>query len=145
MRRNSVYAIGLGLWATGAIWLLFHYFFPREDAFGAAPHPLEPWLLAAHGAFAFASLWLLGLLWIAHLPIGWFSGRRRWSGSVLFVVALWLAITGYLIYYAGDENLMSLAALLHWSVGLGAPAVFLVHRFVGEASPKARVEQRSRT
>jgi hypothetical protein len=134
-RRIIVYGVALGLWCTGAAWLLLHYFFPREGTFGRTPNPFEPWLLAAHGALAFASLWVLGLLWVAHVPIGWFSGRRRWSGSVVFVLALWLAISGYLIYYAG-EQLMSLAVLLHWSVGLGAPAVFLIHRFSGEKLAK---------
>src|SRR5215510_4702143 len=61
-RSRLVYTIGLGLWITGAVWLLFHYFMVQNGPYGPSPHPLEFWSLAAHGAFAFASLWLLGLL-----------------------------------------------------------------------------------
>ena len=57
-----------GLWGTGAAWLLLHYFFVQEGPFGPGPHPLEFWSIAAHGAFAFASLWMIGLLWSVHVP-----------------------------------------------------------------------------
>src|SRR5262249_54829122 len=77
-RRLAVYLISSGIWATGALWLLFHYFFVRETAFGPSPHPLEFWSRAAHGAFGFAALWLFGVLWGAHVIEGWRSLRRRW-------------------------------------------------------------------
>jgi hypothetical protein len=39
-----------------------------------------------------------------------------------------LAVTGYLLYYLGDETLRSAASVLHWSVGLGAPILYGAHR-----------------
>ena len=78
-RLLTVYGISLGIWASGAVWLLLHYFFEQEGQFGPAPHPLEFWSIAAHGAFGFATLWLLGLLWSVHIPAGWrtFAGVGR--------------------------------------------------------------------
>ena len=85
-RQLTVYSISLGVWLTGAVWLLAHYFMEQEGAFGPSPHPLEFWSIAAHGAFALATLWMLGLLWAIHIPAGWRSLRRRWTGSLMFGV-----------------------------------------------------------
>lgn len=128
-RALTVYTISLGLWLTGAVWLLAHYFLLYEGEFGPLPHPLEFWSIAAHGAFGFASLWLLGLLWSVHIPAGWRSVRRRWSGAVMFGVTAFLVVSGYLLYYLGSAEVLSVVAVLHWAVGLGCPALFLLHRF----------------
>ncbi len=53
-RRWLTYGIGLGLWLTGAAWLVFHYFLKTPSLFGPAENPLTHWWLAAHGLFAFA-------------------------------------------------------------------------------------------
>lgn len=128
-RALTVYAISLGLWLTGAVWLLSHYFLVYEGPFGPNPHPLEFWSIAAHGAFGFASLWLFGLLWSVHIPAGWRSVRRRWSGGVMFVLTAFLVVSGYLLYYLGSAEVISVVAALHWAVGLACPALFLLHRF----------------
>jgi hypothetical protein len=101
----------------------------QEGDFGPSPHPLEFWSLAAHGAFALATLWMLGLLWAIHIPAGWRSLRRRWSGSFMFGVAAVLVISGYLLYYLGNPDIIPVVAVLHWGVGLACPALFLLHRF----------------
>jgi hypothetical protein len=131
-RRLLVYAILFGLWASGAVWLLLHEFLQRKGAFGPEPHPAEPWVLKAHGAFAFASLWLLGLLWGVHVLNGWHAARRRWSGAVLLGVLGVLGVTGYLLYYSGDDAVRAIVSKTHWIIGLGAPALFLLHRFARE-------------
>src|ERR1051326_1224304 len=133
----SVYAIGLGLWATGALWLLLHYFFAPETPFGPSPHPLEFWSRAAHGAFGFAALWLFGMLWGTHIVEGWRALRRRWSGSAMFSMFAWLVVSGYLLYYLGGEQPLAITTLLHWSVGLLSPLPFLLHRFAVPPSKRA--------
>ena len=62
-RRWLTYAVLGGLWATGTAWLVLRYGMQRAGEFGPAPHPLQPWALRAHALFAFATLWLGGLLW----------------------------------------------------------------------------------
>jgi hypothetical protein len=128
-RVLTVYTIGLGLWLSGAVWLIAHYVLTYEGEFGPIPHPLEFWSLAAHGMFAFASLWLLGLLWSVHIPAGWRTLKRRWSGSVMLGVAAFLILSGFLLYYLGNREVISVVAALHWAVGLACPALFLLHRF----------------
>ena len=127
-RRLLTYVVGAGLWATGALWLLFHFFLQRQTDFGPTPHPLEYWWRSTHGFFGFASLWTFGLLWGAHVADAWKSGRHRVSGSALFAVLCWLIVSGYLLYYLGNDRLISVVSMLHWSVGLLLPVPFIIHR-----------------
>lgn len=134
-RRLTLYGVGLGLWLTGVLWLVFHYFMVRQTSFGPAPHPLEHWWLSLHGLFAFGTLGMLGLLWAAHIVGGWTSGRRRITGSLLALTLVALTLTGYLIYYPPSEDAAPAIGLAHWIGGLAAPIPFLVHRFWRAARP----------
>jgi hypothetical protein len=60
---------------------------------------------------------------------------RRWSGGVLFGVAMWLTVTGFALYYTGDPALDRAVALLHWIVGLAAVAAYLVHLLTQRSKP----------
>ena len=128
-RRLWLSGVGAGLWLTGALWLVFHYYMVRMTEFGPSPHPLEHGWLSLHGLFAFATLWMLGLLWGAHIVGGWTSGRRRITGSLLALALLELIATGYLLYYPPVEDSLATIAWLHWTVGLALPLPFLAHRF----------------
>lgn len=133
-RRWTVYGVGTGLWLTGLLWLIYHYFLQRHSDFGTQPHPLEFWWRAAHGFFGFASLWTVGLLWGIHVVKGWKLRRNRLSGSVLLAVLVWLIASGYLLYYVGNDEALATIALLHWAVGLALPLVFVAHRYLRRAS-----------
>lgn len=135
LRRRAVHLMGAGLWLSGALWLVFHYFVRATGEFGPSRHPLEPWWLDIHGAFAFASLWLLGLLWGVHMTAGWSAGQRRWSGGLMLGAFATLVISGYLLYYAGDDALRGAASVLHWALGLAAPLAFFAHRGLRRRHP----------
>jgi hypothetical protein len=127
-RKQLVNAVGLGVWASGTLWLVFHTFLQVKGEFGPSPHPLEPWWLKLHGVFAFASLWTFGLLWGVHLVQGWSLHRRRWSGSVLFGGVLVLIVSGWLLYYVGSDTARPVVSVAHWAVGLAALPLYLLHR-----------------
>jgi hypothetical protein len=133
-RRLGVYGVALTLWLSGALWLLFHYFVKRHGPLGVAPHPLEAWWLALHGASAFAAVWAFGWLWNAHIAKGWATGRKRWSGGLVVVTLASLILSGYLLYYVGREDVRAITSLLHWVLGLACPFPFLVHRFRNHSS-----------
>jgi hypothetical protein len=126
--RYLVWPIVAGVWASGVLWLVFHDFLTHRGEFGATAHPLEHWWLLAHGAFAFASLWLLGFLSVAHVAGRWEWRRQRGSGLALLAIYIWLVITGYLLYYAGDEQFRAAVSLGHWTVGVAALFFLLLHR-----------------
>ena len=132
--RLVVNAIGVGLWLTGALWLLFHYLLKRQGWL-VAVHPLETWWLRVHAAFAFGAIWTFGFLWGTHVVPGWWIRRRVRSGVLLVAVAGWLMLSAYLLYYLGDENQRFVVSVLHWSVGLSCPALFLAHRWRARAHP----------
>ena len=129
--RLAISLVGLGLWATGALWLIFHYFMRPVGEFGPEPHALEPWWLGLHGLFAFLSLTMIGLLCGLHVGKAWTSRRRRWSGSFLFGVLVLLSVTGCLLLYVGDDGAWGLTTPIHWMVGLALPVLYGLHRLIG--------------
>ncbi len=117
---------------------MFHNFLAKQGEFGPEVNPLEPWLLKLHGAFAVAAIWMFGLMWSVHVTRLWPLSWRRWSGGLMATVATWLIVSGYLLYYVGDDRARSIVSILHWGLGLAAPVFFLWHRvgFRGQA-PKS--------
>ncbi len=126
-RRWLTYGVLAGLWLSGAVWLVLRYFMQRHGEFGPSPHPLQPWLLRAHALFAFATLWLGGLLWAVHVAPNWRRHHRRMSGIVTAGALLILIASGYLLYYVADDRWRISVSTLHWLVGLAAIVPFLVH------------------
>ena len=126
-RKFLIYAILVSTWSSGALWLMLHYFAQRRGDFGIEPHPLEFWMLALHGACAFATLWLAGWIWTTHILPWWHGQRRRNSGIVLIAVAGVLIVSGYLLYYASGDAVREWVSLIHWCVGLAAAIPMVVH------------------
>jgi len=93
-RRWALYIIGVGVWLSGGLWLVFHYFLIQQGEFGPSTNPLEPWCLKLHGAFAFAAVWIFGLLWGIHISRLWPHKRKRWSGGIMTTVFALLILSG---------------------------------------------------
>lgn len=129
--RLLISVVGAGLWATGGLWLIFHYFMRPVGEFGPEPHVLEPWWLGLHGLFAFLSLTVIGLLCGLHVGKAWASQRRRWSGSILLGGLVLLSVTGCMLLYVGDDGAWGLTTPVHWIAGLALPAVYGLHRLIG--------------
>ncbi|MGH8630441.1 MAG: hypothetical protein ACREU7_06710, partial [Burkholderiales bacterium] len=64
-------------------------------------------------------------LW--HSWRAWRSQRNRLTGGIFAVLNLLLALTGYLLYYAGGEQVRSAASVTHWAAGIGFPVVLIWH------------------
>jgi hypothetical protein len=141
-RRKAALYCALGvLFGSGILWLVFHYFLMRQGEFGPQPHPLEAWWLRLHGASAFLVLWFAGLLWGTHARPGLLQPRWRVSGVLILAALALLAVSGYLLYYAGDDTLRDVVRLVHWLTGLALAVPLLVH-IVGIRRSK-RQRQRS--
>jgi hypothetical protein len=125
--RLWINCVGSGVWATGAGWLIAHYFVKPQDAFGLHSSS-EPWWLKAHGAFALLATWTGGLLWSMHVVKAWTRGLHRWSGGTLFGSLLLLIVSGYLLYYVGNDRARGIVSLTHWILGLAIPLAYLTHR-----------------
>jgi hypothetical protein len=141
--RAAIYVICAGVWLTGVLWLVFHYFLRTEGPFGFRNNPLEVWCLKAHGAFSFASLWLLGRLWAVHVMRGWNMRWRRWSGGSLVGAVFVLILSAYGLYYVDGKAWRDWTGILHWIIGILALAIFFIHR-MSKAAPTHKEAAHSR-
>src|SRR6266446_1651901 len=120
-----VYLVFGILLITGVAWMVFQ---ARLDE----GNHVSSLMLKLHGGAAMISLILLGAL-INHMRKGWKARRNRSSGLMLVLVILFLVITGYGLYYAGDEQLRSLISQWHAWIGLGLFLLLPLHALIGRA------------
>src|SRR3954471_7510316 len=113
--RLGLYATFVVLLATGLAW----------EAVG--PGSLASALMMIHGAAAMLALVLAGTLFAQHVPAGWSAGKNRRSGIFLLAVLGWLALTGYLLYYAGGESPRYYASQSHLWVGIATALIGALH------------------
>ncbi|HVM32008.1 MAG TPA: DUF4405 domain-containing protein [bacterium] len=127
--RRALYAVVFLIWLSGLLWLWVRGF-SDAPVEGAAAELWSPVLMEIHGALAFVFLWFLGSL-LTHMRRGLLLGRNRVSGLSLLSVALFLVLTGWGLYYFGDERLRVLTSLAHWGVGLALPLLLALHILLG--------------
>jgi len=126
MRRLAA-SLRYGLYVTAALLV----------ASGAPRNPSAA-LLRLHGAAAMVLLVLAGAAIALHVPGAWRERKNRLTGALLAGALGALALTGYFLYYAGDEALRSAAGWSHWGLGLALPALGALHVwFAKRASAKA--------
>ena len=135
--RRTTYVILAWTWLSGVLWLITHYFFTHTGEFGVEPSALEPWWLRLHGAAAFFSLWLGGLIWAMHARHGITRAKRRPSGLLLIGAFVLLAISGYLLYYLTGDDARDAMRLVHWLLGLAVAIPFLLHSLSARSARKA--------
>lgn len=133
--KRALYAVFLALWGTGVLWLVFHYFLRVAGEFGDAAHPLEFWWLRLHGLAGFAALVAVGTVLPVHARRAWQLGKNRRSGLAMKAWLLWLAATGYALYYFVSEANEAWLPLAHWIAGLALPLGGLLHIRLGRRRP----------
>jgi len=136
---------GVFLWLSGAVWLWLHYFGQKEGDFGPEINPLEPWMLRLHGAAMQVALIALGTLLVVHVWRGWGYRSQRVVGSLLVALIAALILTGYGLYYFGDDTWRPLVSLLHWGVGLAILPIFLMHYTSGRRLGAFRSKKTSKS
>lgn len=129
--KRWLYATAGILFASGLGWLIAHYLFAGRGDFGDAPHPSEPWWLRIHGAAAMGFLIALGSLLPGHISRAWHARRNHRSGLFMLTLVAVLILTGYGLYYAGDEETRPWISLLHWLIGVAAAAGLPLHVYLG--------------
>jgi surface polysaccharide O-acyltransferase-like enzyme len=152
MRRNSakltsphklwLYSVTLLVYLTGVAWAWLHYVVHGPGDFGVQIHPAEPWMLRLHGVGAMVILVLLGTLLPEHVRFAWHARRNRVAGLALIVFFVFLVLTGYALYYLGDEYLRSRTSWLHLAAGIALPAMIILHIWSGRRSSPQVVSQR---
>lgn len=139
--KKFLYSVFSLLWLSGALWLLFHYFMRVPGEFGITPHPAEIWWLRLHGLMVFAVLVALGSVLSNHARRAWQLKKNRYSGLLLKVLLLWLAITGYALYYFASEGNENWLPVLHWGAGISVPIMLVSHIRMGRKRGNVLVQR----
>ena len=84
-------------------------------------------LMQVHGAAAMVALVAIGGLLVQHVGKGWADRKNRWSGVVLLSSALWLTVTGYVLYYSGNDVTRHFAGRSHLWVGVALALALGLH------------------
>jgi hypothetical protein len=129
--RRWFYLACLGLYLTGAAWLVLHWRTQRSA--DGIPSEWQPWLMKVHGAAAMVVLVVLGTLIPLHIRRGWHAGINRMTGIIMIAVMGSLIVTGYGLYYFGDEQVRAITAAAHDVIGALSPVVIFWHVLRGRA------------
>ena len=129
--KKFLYSVFTLLWLSGLLWLLFHYFMRIEGDFGITAHPAEKWWLRLHGLMVFAVLFALGTVLPVHARRAWQLKKNRHSGVLMSSLFLWLAGSGYALYYLASEANADWLPVLHWGVGIVVPTIIVMHIRLG--------------
>jgi hypothetical protein len=123
--KAAVYLVFGVLLATGAGWM-FAQRHVEEEAWEKVPRLL----LKIHGGAAMLSLLVLGAVSL-HIKRGWRAKRNRLSGAALVAVNVFLAGSGYGLYYASSDELRDWLSRWHAWIGLGLTVIIPAHVIAG--------------
>lgn len=130
----SVYTVLALAFLSGAIWASLTWRRQSNGGFGLTAYPSEIWTQRLHGAVAMLVLVLVGRLIASHVPAAWRARRNRRTGGALAATIGFLIVSGYLLYYAGDERLRVWVTRGHLWVGLAFPLIIALHVYRGKRS-----------
>ena len=132
--RAGLYGIFALLFVTGAAWFVADKLKDSPD--GEFWQQLAAALLMIHGGAAMIALLFLGALTPIHIRRWWRADRNRVTGAVMVAGNAVLIVTAFGLYYAGSEVLRPWIGNIHLALGLGLPALFLVHVLIAARSKR---------
>lgn len=125
--RRALYGVSGLLLASGIAWAILYYASSQVGIDERSAATAGALMMKVHGAAAMLALILFGTLLSHHVGVGWRSGKNRFSGCAIAAISGFLILTGYLLYYVGDEALRQWASWLHLAAGALLPAVLWPH------------------
>jgi hypothetical protein len=125
--RSTVYGIFGILIVTGIAWM-YAQLRVEDPVWEYIPNLL----MKIHGAVAMLALILLGYLF-KHIKIGWRMKKNRTSGLGVLFVYVFLIVSGYSLYYAGDENSRTFISRWHSWIGIATMVVLALHVIIGRS------------
>jgi hypothetical protein len=124
--KRSIHFVALAVLTTGIIWVALRAV-PDDWISGAQSRHFQAQLLKLHGATAMLALIAFGALLVAHILPALKSPPNRAAGISLLSCAGSLALTGWGLYYIGEEELRGWASDLHIVIGVSATLIFAWH------------------
>lgn len=124
IQRILTYISIFSLLFSGLFWLIFMFYLDYESPF----YFLKAYNIKLHGFATLLFLITFGMLTSTHLSFNWqVKKNRRKSGLILTALLLGLIISGYLLYYLGDEDWRNYTSYFHWISGIICSVFFIFH------------------
>ena len=120
-------AIFLTSLITGILWFCLDRWGETDGEFGPEKHPWIAFLPKIHGASAFAALISMGMIFSAHIPVGWSAGWSRKSGILMLSDIAIMVLTAWGLYYSGSVELRSMLVWVHLIAGSVFPVTLFIH------------------
>jgi hypothetical protein len=130
-QKLAIFSTAAAVGVSGLLWFVLHDVLESDEM-----ADITHLLLVVHGASSYALLIAIGSLLPVHVRSGWQRRRSLLTGLTVTGVMATLGVTALLLYYGGEE-MRAPAKWLHLIVGFACLAVFPLHAFVGERSPRA--------
>lgn len=136
-QRRAFYGLSLALLFSGAAWAWLQHNADSGQA-GDAWRDLKPSLLMVHGVAAPCFVLLLGSLLPGHVRRAWHARKNRANGGLFLGSVALLTISGFALYYLGDETWRDAVSKFHLWLGLGAPFLLGSHILQGRRATCAK-------
>jgi hypothetical protein len=133
--RLTLYCVSLLLFISGAAWAWARHLDEAGHA-SSTFQELKPSFLTVHGISAVAFMLLLGTLLPGHVCRSWLARKNRANGASFLTATSFLTLSGYALYYLGDEAWRNAASGFHLWLGLAAPVFLFLHVRTGRHSNK---------
>ena len=134
--KRWFYSVSTLLFLSGAAWMLFSRMAERNERRADFLLLMKTWSLKLHGAAAMAFLVALGILIPVHMKRAWHARRNRVNGACFVTAVGLLVVTGYGLYYFGNEQWRSAASWIHLILGFAAPVLLAWHIWLGRQATR---------
>lgn len=136
-QRRLFYLAFVTLLLSGLFWAWLHRLDETETS-GSSWRGWTPRLMTIHGGAAVGFVLLLGTLLPGHVRHSWRAGRNRPNGVFFLSAVGVLTITGYALYYLGDETARRICSDIHFWLGVAFPLLLVWHIRSGRAARSNR-------
>lgn len=134
--RLTLHAASLALFLSGISWAWIHHLDEAGRA-GEGLERLKPTLIAVHGWSAMVFVLLLGTLLVVHVRRAWHARKNRANGAFFLALISLLTLSGYALYYLGDETVRAAVSNVHLWLGVAAPALLIGHIWLGRRATRS--------
>jgi hypothetical protein len=134
--RLTLYTASLALFVSGVAWAWANHLDESAQA-GEAVRQLKPTLLKIHGFSALAFVLLLGTLLPGHVRRAWHAHKNRGNGVFFLTATSLLTLSGYALYYLGDEGWRNATSQFHLWLGVAAPVLLGWHIWSGRKATRS--------
>jgi FtsH-binding integral membrane protein len=134
--RLLLYGVSLALFLSGVGWAWIQHL----DRLGRASDTLlqiKTKLIAVHGFSAMFFVFLLGTLLVGHVRRAWHARKNRANGTFFLAAVSLLTLSGYALYYLGDEHWRAATSAFHLWLGVAAPALLILHVCFGRRATRS--------